>query len=482
MNRPFIFSLPAFVAAVFFLAVAPALRAQGVNEKISALEAELARLKTEQMELKKEATAQADKMPTYSYRAGRGLQIDAGDKSWGFRASWVYRPDMTYWPRGNAHDERNDFTPTAKNHRAWFYYFLNDGFYEGSFGLDMDTGDLTEQQGADLIVHFDQWHPWLPAFVIGVESGSTVNWQDSSYGSFGSAQFDRTLLVQGNWINTGTYRGFGLIWEDAPAGPGEISLETILASSMRGGTDNSYFASDRKIANLFFGWKPASRTKSKWLQGLEFSMGATFHSIDQGTREDGNDTCSFLCRQRLTGNESFGAVTFMDVPDIGNGFVRYFTPGFAWQVGPYKFRATYADVRFTGRDDDYHGVKGRVFRFAHELFIRSPKGWFTGSSSTPGSILVGFSWERNDLSCGEGGTDSQNCDDSGEFQRNRVLVREVGLKYFIIRNMYVGYHWAWYDAKNLPTDQQDVLGNNDHPGQGKGGDFHTHIFEMAYRW
>ncbi|HUF43566.1 MAG TPA: hypothetical protein VMR20_16550, partial [Verrucomicrobiae bacterium] len=62
-------------------------RAQSVDEKIQALEAELTQLKDQQIELKKEATAAAAAMPSYSYRPGNGLLIEAADKAWSFRTS-----------------------------------------------------------------------------------------------------------------------------------------------------------------------------------------------------------------------------------------------------------------------------------------------------------------------------------------------------------------------------------------------------------
>ena len=69
-----------------FLLAAPAL-AQNVDQKIQALEQELLQLKEQQIELKKEATEAAAAMPTFSYRPGNGLNIEAADKSWSFRAT-----------------------------------------------------------------------------------------------------------------------------------------------------------------------------------------------------------------------------------------------------------------------------------------------------------------------------------------------------------------------------------------------------------
>ena len=77
----------ASVLAAFLLA-AGTVQAQSVNDKISALEQELQQLKESQIELKKEATAAAAAMPTFSYRPGNGMMIEAADKSWSFRHSF----------------------------------------------------------------------------------------------------------------------------------------------------------------------------------------------------------------------------------------------------------------------------------------------------------------------------------------------------------------------------------------------------------
>ena len=52
--------------------------------RIRSLDEEIALLKERQAELKKEATAAADSLPTFSYRPGSGVMIEAADKSWSF--------------------------------------------------------------------------------------------------------------------------------------------------------------------------------------------------------------------------------------------------------------------------------------------------------------------------------------------------------------------------------------------------------------
>src|SRR6476660_1976506 len=75
----------ALTVLTVFLLAAGTVRAQSVDDKIKSLEQELSQLKDQQVEMKKEATAAAAALPTFSYRPGNGLNIEAADKSWGFR-------------------------------------------------------------------------------------------------------------------------------------------------------------------------------------------------------------------------------------------------------------------------------------------------------------------------------------------------------------------------------------------------------------
>src|ERR1700752_4667816 len=87
------FGLVASIAAVW-----PVQAQSDIEGQIKALEAEvqkieplkdqIERLRSQQMEMKKEATAAAAEMPTFQYRPGRGLTIAAADKSWSFNTTF----------------------------------------------------------------------------------------------------------------------------------------------------------------------------------------------------------------------------------------------------------------------------------------------------------------------------------------------------------------------------------------------------------
>ncbi len=59
---------------------------EDLDGRIKTIEQELAELKAQQVELKKEATAAAEALPTFSYRPGNGLLIESADKGWALRA------------------------------------------------------------------------------------------------------------------------------------------------------------------------------------------------------------------------------------------------------------------------------------------------------------------------------------------------------------------------------------------------------------
>src|SRR5918994_519956 len=126
--------------SAFLLAAAPAF-AQGVDDKIKALEQELSQLKSQQIELKKDATAAAAAMPEFSYRPGAGLNITAADRSWGIRFGYEFAIDMMFLEGQDARRE-GYFGLFRRRNRPQFSYYWDRGFYEFNAELDMD-GDET---------------------------------------------------------------------------------------------------------------------------------------------------------------------------------------------------------------------------------------------------------------------------------------------------------------------------------------------------
>src|ERR671922_1806605 len=98
-----------FIALLLGVVPASAQQSEEIEEQIKALEKEVAkieplkdqieRLRAHQLELRKEATAAAAALPTFEFRAGRGLSIVAADKSWGWNMSYRLDNFIYFYPR-----------------------------------------------------------------------------------------------------------------------------------------------------------------------------------------------------------------------------------------------------------------------------------------------------------------------------------------------------------------------------------------------
>ena len=168
----------ALLSAVLF-AAAPAF-AQSVDDKIKSLEQELSQLKEQQVELKKEATAAAAALPTFEYRPGNGLEIEAADKSWGVR--FTIETHFRYeFEHGRDQQGRSTGEIMGRRFRPGILYCINNCLWEIEATLDMDgfgTGNAKNslntatssilQRGA-VNFHAENLHPWLPTVQFGME-------------------------------------------------------------------------------------------------------------------------------------------------------------------------------------------------------------------------------------------------------------------------------------------------------------------------
>ena len=167
------------IAAVFLLAAGTA-RAQSVDDKIKSLEQELTQLKEQQVELKKEATAAAAALPSFEYRPGNGLNIEAADKSWGLR--FTIETHFRYdFESGRDQIGRTQGELMGRRFRPGVLYCINNCLWEIEATLDLDgfgtgngknsTNTATSsilQRGA-VNFHAENLHPWLPTVQFGRE-------------------------------------------------------------------------------------------------------------------------------------------------------------------------------------------------------------------------------------------------------------------------------------------------------------------------
>ncbi|MEX0806627.1 MAG: hypothetical protein WD688_25410, partial [Candidatus Binatia bacterium] len=118
-----------------------------------------------------------------------------------------------------------------------------------------------------------------------------------------------------------------------------------------------------------------------------------------------------------------------------------------------------------------------------ELYLFSPKGAFTGSATTPGSVLLGFAFSRYEQDCGDGADCAPG---AGSFNKIHVLQRETNLWYTVAAGLRVGLQWNWWDSSNTPVGVQRATGctsnRSNATNPGKDCDWHTVNATVAYNW
>jgi hypothetical protein len=480
--------------AAFLLATVPA-GAQSVDDKIKALEQELSSLKSQQMELKKEATAAAAALPTFSYRPGNGAEIEAADKSWGLRFSMETHLRMEF-VSGQDQVGRTQGEIMLRRWRPEFYYCIDNCLYEIETAIDMDgfgtgnaknstnTGTSSIMQRGVVHFHLENLNPWMPTVDIGGDVStafSTIRQGSSAVGS----QMDYDLLSRNYGPNTGR-ASWGIVsnWDDREIGPGRITRFQLAYAAINQADDNLSTFSDKKSWGSFIGYQPFSQLKNKWIRGLQFELGSWFCNLDD--RPQADNGCD---RLRIQDNGDPARQTLFDTgePAFTSRVNIMVAPGIQWEVGPYRLRLFASKLFQWGAKENPVNVTNPLsgkksaqdWLIGHDLFIWSPKGWLTGSSGTPGSVLLGTHFERTDVECATPRCPAIN---GGQFHRGTYLVREWDIFYFLAPRMSVGAHVLWYDASNLTTTVQRNLGIRKNGRAGGGGDWVDWNLNFRYQF
>jgi hypothetical protein len=458
----------ALLSAVLF-AAAPVF-AQSVDDKIKALEQELSQLKDQQVELKKEATAAAAALPSFEYRPGNGLNIEAADKSWGVR--FTLESHFRYeFLSGRDQVGRSNGEMMGRRFRPGVFYCINNCLWEIEGTLDLDgwgtgngknsTNTATSsilQRGA-VNFHAEDLHPWLPTAQFGMEVQNAHGGSLARQGSGATgAQAEYDLHTRNDGFNTGRAgQGITLNWDDRSLSsigiPGRIGRFQLGMSSIAEGDDGLASFTDRKDFNTYLSVQPFSQLKNKWIRGLTFEYGSWFCNVDDRAQDNG---CS---RYRIQDHGDGGRQTLFDTgsDSIGDGLHRAHGPGVVWNVGPYTMRV----MGSFQQSEDRGGTRGKKsahsFLIGHDLFLWSPKGFLTGSATTVNSVLIGTHFERVDMSC----TTAALCAsiNGGQYHRERVMLREWDLWYFIAPRMSMGVNLLWYDASNLRSTRNQAAHN-----------------------
>jgi hypothetical protein len=244
------------------------------------------------------------------------------------------------------------------------------------------------------------------------------------------------------------------------------------------GRDGTQLNTDRKDFHIYGNIQPFSQLKNKWINGFLFEYGAWFCNVDNRAAANG---CN---RYRIQDHGDGGRQTLFDsgANTIGDGLHVAHGPGIRWDIGPYTLRAM---MHFQTSADRGGGItndttapivptsigpgkkRARSFLIGHDLFLWSPKGFLTGSATTAGSVLVGTHFERVDMSCGDsvracrqtGSTGTSSLINGGQFHRNRIMLREWDIWYFVAPRMSVGTSILWYDAANLRNGRNNAAHN-----------------------
>jgi hypothetical protein len=485
-----------FMLTAMLLAAVPAW-AQSVDDKIKALEQELGQLKSQQIELKKESTAAAAALPSFSYRPGNGVDITAADKSWGIRFGMEAHLRAIF-ESGQDAVGRTNGEVMLRRWRPIIFYCIDNCLYEIEMSWDMDgfgTGNAKNstntatssilQRGVTHF-HLENLNPFLPTVDIGGDVSTSISLSRQGSSAVGT-QMDYDLLTRNFGPNTGR-AGWGYVfnWDDRSLSgigiPGRIGRYQLAMASINEADDNLSSFKDRKSFNTYINIFPFSELKNKWIQGLMFEMGAWFCNIDQ--RQTAVNGCAQL-QIRDNGDAARQVLFDTGANSIGKGLATMLVPGITWEIGPYRLRAMgsfmqAADGNFTVSQPALRGKKrAHDFMIGHDLFLWSPKGFLTGSANTPGSILVGTHFERTDVSC-----DTPRCPaiNGGQFHRGTYVIREWDLWYFIAPRMSIGGSLLWYDASNLTTTVQRNLGVKHNGRVGGGGSWTDGNLNWRYQF
>jgi hypothetical protein len=490
------FTALGFMLTALLLAAVPAW-AQSVDDKIKALEQELSSLKSQQIELKKESTAAAAALPSFSYRPGNGVDITAADKSWGIRFGMEAHLRAIF-ESGQDAVGRTNGEVMMRRWRPIIFYCIDNCLYEIEMSWDMDgfgTGNAKNstntatssilQRGVTHF-HLENLNPFLPTVDIGGDISTSISLSRQGSSAVGT-QMDYDLLTRNFGPNTGR-AGWGYVfnWDDRSLSgigiPGRIGRYQLAMASINESDDNLSSFKDRKSFNTYINIFPFSALKNKWIQGFMFEFGAWFCNIDQ--RQTAVNGCAQL-QIRDNGDAARQVLFDTGANSIGKGLATMLVPGITWEIGPYRLRAMgsfmqAADGNFTSPVAAKQGKKrAHDFMIGHDLFLWSPKGWLTGSANTPGSILVGTHFERTDVSC-----DTPRCPaiNGGQFHRGTYVIREWDLWYFIAPRMSIGGSLLWYDASNLTTTVQRNLGVKHNGRVGGGGSWTDGNLNWRYQF
>ena len=479
-------ALGTLLAAIFVLAAQP-VRAENMDTRISALEQELARLKGEQTEMREEATAAKSKVPSFRQRPTRGLRIRGPGRAWSINFRMRYH-NWLLFRSGDSSQRSGQGEVFARRVRPEVRYCYANCLYEVEFEMDWDGNDTDitragtpKLQRAAMHINMQRVNPWLPELYFGIKTGAGWSRRRSSSGE---AKLDYDIISRSH-INTGSAdNGWGLNWRNIPLKsigiPGRIGWFNFTRNHQEPGQGEGNYT-DKTDYVFSFGIEPfRNLKKQKWLKGLELSWGFWFCNGDRNATSEGEECQRIRLREtdgpdRQTVWEAdnrdgdFSSSSQKDLHEIGLTL--------RWKVGPYQLR-THGDWISMDGQEGTGRAHARGWEISHQLFVWSPKGFLTGSDRTPGSMLVGWTFERADGYCRGGDV----CDNDGEYENNHLILRKLSALYFHLSKVSAGVVWNWWDAKKVENDERRDLGCGKPSGAAKGCDWHNVMLVFRFEY
>jgi hypothetical protein len=316
--------------------------------------------------------------------------------------------------------------------------------------------------------HAENLNPFLPTVQFGMEVQNAFGTSLSRQGSGATgAQAEYDLVSRNNGFNTGRAgQGVALNWDDRSLSgigiPGRIGKFQMSMASIGEGDDGlSSFRQGGKNFNLYGNIQPFSQVKNKWISGLTFEAGNWFCNVDGRANADlppggvGNSVDNGCGLFRIQDHGDGGRQTLITTGDLGKGWSFARGAGIVYNVGPQTFRLAYTSQSAADDGGTRAHKRSRGWLIGSDTYLWSPKGFLTGSSTTPGAILFGTHFERAAINIDCNGSSGIPCGSTGiggsinQFHRNRVLLREWDLWYVIAPRMSAGVNILWYDASNV---------------------------------
>jgi hypothetical protein len=462
---------------LFVVSVAPA-SAGGVGDRITALEEELSQLKAEQVQVREDALAAKAKLPSFKYRPRGGLTISAADKSWSIRFRYRFHVHMYNEFDGDDRRGRASGDLFFRRSRPTVAYCWENCLYTFTFSLDADTGNQIELQTTSLAINLQKLNPNFPTLFIHDKGGQSAWYVLRSSNSSAFTEENEDLLADSN-IDIFSHRGIAVGWMAKKLGNGDATfyVEYVPCAGC-----NKNVVSDTDRGQLFLkaGARPWRKGKNKWLKKIKFGMVWKTDSVDTRSAR-GNERLRLRTYTRRPARIAvFDTNTAGRIGDGQHHFISY---GAEWGAGPYLLRVAGQTSKWASEDDvrkkvipgvgvNLGGVSGRHWGIGNELFIWSPKGAFTGSSSKAGSVLVGYQFGRADASCGKGADCVPGASTSSG---NHLRSHDFSIWYFVTAGMSVGTWWTQFSTPNMPTGDQVEIGcsSNTNTTVGKDCDWWT---------